>query len=335
VTDEPRPLDRRTFEAQQLMQSHSPIWHHPNKQAVFEIACPPGSPHRGQLEYTRWPAMALPDAVDLAGVADLVESREDVYDYAPLPGSADAVEWHVNFADPHLFIAYGSSLLAQDELQVVEHPSLGALREALNADQVQALTVERGRPTPVLVLGAERRCRLATDPNAAEGRPGGLYGNAFARADVSVVRRATSRIEPATISNLIAIAAPFGGYGPYSRAEIAHVLATAYSGFRAAGLESSRIRGATCPTVVHTGFWGCGAFGGNRELMAILQVTAARMAGVSRLVFHTFGAAGTEALAAALEAIEEDLLPSPAVKTSHLIEAVAGLGLEWGESDGN
>ena len=76
MTDEPRPLDRRTFEAQQLMQSHSPIWHHPNKQVVFEIACPPGSGHRGQLEYTRWPAMALPDAVDLAGIADLVESAK-------------------------------------------------------------------------------------------------------------------------------------------------------------------------------------------------------------------------------------------------------------------
>src|SRR5690349_3853899 len=127
------------FDVRHLMESHPPIWHHPNKQAVFAIACPPGSVHRGQLEYTRWPAMPLPDAVDIARIADLVEGREDAYDYVPLPGSATPVEWHVNFADPHLFVAYGSSLLAQDEMQVAEHPSLGALREALSADSVRAL----------------------------------------------------------------------------------------------------------------------------------------------------------------------------------------------------
>jgi hypothetical protein len=39
--------------------------------------------------------------------------------------------WHVNFADPQLFVAYGSQLLAQDELQAAEHPLLGSIREAL------------------------------------------------------------------------------------------------------------------------------------------------------------------------------------------------------------
>ena len=95
--------------------------------------------------------------------------------------------------DPHLFAAYGSSLFAQDEMQVVKHPALGALREALDAEVIQAVTVETGRPTPVLVAALERRCRVATDRNVAEGRPHGLYGNAFARADASAVRQATTR----------------------------------------------------------------------------------------------------------------------------------------------
>ena len=50
------------------------------------------------------------------------------------------------------------------------------------------------------------------------------------------------------------------------------MLASAYSGFLAARLES-----AGAPTVVHTGYWGCGAFGRNRELRAMLQVLAARV----------------------------------------------------------
>ncbi len=35
---------------------------------------------------------------------------------------------------------------------------------------------------------------------------------------------------------------------------------------RAVG-ETTRLRGESCRAVIHTGFWGCGAFGGNRELM--------------------------------------------------------------------
>ena len=335
LANQPGPIDRRTFDAQQLMDTHPPIWRDRNKQVVFAIACPPGSVHRGRLEYTRWPAMPPPDTLSVARIADLVESREDVYDYAPLPGATDAVEWHVNFADPHLFVAYGSSLLAQDEMQVAEHPSLGALSEALRAGPARSLTVENGRPTPILVAGVERRCRLATDRNAAERRPGGLYGNAFARAHPDVVRGATTRIDPPTVTNLIAMAAPAGGYGPYSVTEIAHILGTAYSAFRAAGLEGIRHRGAGCHTVVHTGFWGCGAFGGNRELMAMLQALAGRMAGVRRLVFHTFDAPGTAALSAALAGVERDLGNSSAMTTKDLIKEVAGMGYEWGESDGN
>ena len=183
MTTAPGPLDRRAFDTQQLMDTHPPVWDDPNKRVVFAIACPPGSVHQGRLEYTRWPAMPLPDALSVAGIA--------------------------------------------------------------------------------------------------------------------------------------------------------HILGTAYSAFRAAGLEADRERGSGCATVVHTGFWGCGAFGGNRELMAMLQVLAARMAGVRRLVFHTFDAAGTNALAAALRAVERDLASAPALTAEDIIQTVAGRGLEWGESDGN
>ena len=97
-----------------------------------------------------------------------IEVREDVYDYASATGVAGAEEWHVNFADPRLFTAYGSGLFAQDEMQVAEHPALGALREALHARRWPTLTEERGQATPVLVKGVQRRCRVQTDANPAE-----------------------------------------------------------------------------------------------------------------------------------------------------------------------
>jgi len=235
----------------------------------------------------------------------------------------------VNFADPELFVAYGSRLFAQDEMQAAEHPVLGALKEALNAAGARARTEERGQPTPILIAGAERRCRVATDPNQAEGRPRGLYGNAFGTAPAESVRRATTRIEPPTVTNLIAIAAPSGGRGLYSAEEIERILTTAFTGFRAAVAESG-----SSPVVVHTGFWGCGAFGGNRVLMATLQVIASHLAGVKRLKFHSVGAAGLEAFDSAVCLIEQDLGVVD-IGARALAHRIAAMGFEWGTSDGN
>lgn len=328
-------VERLDFDAAELMAEHPPVLRDPNKRVVFDIACRPDDEHHGQLGYSRWHALMLPDDIDPTHAAGLVVPREGYFDYEPVSGLDDAVEWHVNFADPHLFMAYGSSLFAQDEMQVAEHPSLGALREALIAGGHTALTAGPEGPTPVLVTGVERRCRIATDPDESEGRPWGLYGNAFARASADAVARATFRIEPPTITNLIAIAAPYPGQGRYQRDQIEGALSTAYTGFRAAVAESERLRGATTPVVVHTGFWGCGAFGGNRVLMAMLQTLAAEMAGLERLVFHTGSAGGGAPLDEALRLLREDITPEANWSTHEAIARIDDLAFEWGLSDGN
>jgi len=60
--------------------------------------------------------MSLPEAFDGSVHQTALEAREDVFDYVPAPGAGPAVEWHLNFAASDLFCAYGSSLLAQDEM---------------------------------------------------------------------------------------------------------------------------------------------------------------------------------------------------------------------------
>ena len=260
-----------------------------------------------------------------------VEGRPDIYDYVPADASGQVVQWHVNFADAHLFVAYAGPLFAQDEMQVAEHPALGALRESLVAGGHSPRTVQDGRPTPITISGVERRCVVATNANAAEGRAEGLYGNHFAAADLDVVRRATRSIRPPTLTNLIAMAALEGGTGAYTRHEIEHTLVTAYTGFRAAVCESGGR-----PATVHTGFWGCGAFGGNRRLMAMLQVIAAELAGVHRLVFHALDEAGVEAL----EQAEADWRRrvrqgEQEWAASEVIERIEACGYRWGVSDGN
>jgi hypothetical protein len=331
MTD-PTPLDRREFDAAALMADHTPRVHDANKQVVLAIACPPGAVHRGTIGYTRWAAMELPDRLDPVP-ADLVLPRPGFFDYRPILGGGDVVEWHMNFADPCLFVAYAGGLFAQDELQVAEHPGLAALRQALLAADVEPQTDGPAGPTPILVTGVERRVSIETSSEAAAGRPHGLYGNAFAAADAEAVRRATTPIDPPTVTDLVAIAAIAGGRGCYTRGEIRRTLVTAYSGFRAAVLEAARQADGPARVVVHTGYWGCGAFGGDRVLMAMLQVLAARMAGLERLAFHTGAPGGDAPLAAALDRIAA-LTGGGPTATDDLIDAIDDQGYRWGVGNG-
>jgi hypothetical protein len=109
---------------------------------------------------------------------------------------------------------------------------------------------------------------------------------------------------------------------------------TALTGFRAAVFESHRVFGAACPVVIHSGFWGCGAFGGNRELMMAMQVVAATLAPVDRIVFHIGEPSGRAA-----EVGARALLASPALaeatEPGRLIAKLEELSFPWGVSDGN
>ena len=327
---ENEPLTRLDFKAAELIAAHPARLVNRNKEVIYAKACPPGCVHRGTLEFTRWREMRLPN--DVPPASPQVDARAGIYEYS----NADlgCTDWYVNFADEHLFFGYRGALLAQDELQIAEHPVLASLREALLAKKIELNTLHDGRPTPVLITGAERRCALALDRNAEQGRPYGLYGNNFGEAPVVAIEKAIRVIDPPTVTNLIAIAAPSNGSGAYSKEEIELILVTAYTGFRAAKLESQRVGGESARTVIHTGFWGCGAFGGNRELIAVLQLLAARLAGVDRVVFHSFDAAGLQRFEKAHAALDTLLAEHPRDRLGALIEALAARGYEWGVSDG-
>jgi hypothetical protein len=312
---------RRELYPAALLSLYPPQLRNLNKQLVWDLVCPPDSVHAGTIELTRWTAAALPEvrSEDVAGARLEVVAVPDVYAYGDEPGV-----WHVNFADPELFVAYGSSLLAQDELQCAEHPVLGSIREMLRTEKLPARTEEDGVATPVLVAGVERRCALDTRV---------LYGNRFAATAPALVREHTRVITPPTRSNLIAIAAPVGS-GRYARAQIDHVLATAYTGFAAAVQESRRMwPGAKVE--IRTGFWGCGAFGGNRELMTLMQLLAARLAGVDRVRFYTVTAAGMPDFTAGRDALDAVMDAGAAGEPlDGLLERIAGRGYEWGEGNG-
>jgi hypothetical protein len=201
----------------------------------------------------------------------------------------------------------------------------------MEAAGVRAVTVERGEPTPVLVAGAERRCVVDTEPDLAPGRIEGLYGNRFGRASEATIRSATRRLDPPTISNILAIAALSGGSGRYRPEELRSVLTAACTGFAAARAEATLLAPGT-RVAVHTGFWGCGAFGGDRVLMTTLQAIAARLAGVHRLVFHYGDSSGRHAVEGARR---EASVFTAGMPTADVLAALDARAFVWGRSDGN
>lgn len=319
-------LARVDVDAAELSVAHPPKIKDSNKALIHSIACPKGTTPRGQVQASRWRAGELPAELPAHAVTYTVQ--RGVFDYPPpAPGT---VEWHLNFADAHLFYAYGSGLFAQDEHQVAEHPVLASLREKLVDAPVEGFkpwTTEDNRATPVLVMGAERSC-------LAETRRGSMsiYGNAMSRAHPTTIRALVTRLDPPTFSNILAIEAIPGGSGRYSPEDLSRTLMTAAAGYFAAISESRRAHGPDAKVVIHTGFWGCGAYGGNKRAMALLQLLAARIAQVDALVFHAFDDAGLGAYADAkdlFDAISEERVVADALRR------IDDLNFEWGSSDGN
>ncbi len=326
------PLYREQFEASVLLSEHPPSFRHPHKAALFEVAYPDHTALPATIEVTRW-MQHVDEPIRLDGQFEAV-ALPDSFDYVPIVRAAPSMEWHVNFADPSLFFGYGSRLFAQDEMQVAEHPLLASVREALLAKGLDAETIDERGATPILVTQVERRLRISTGTDVAAGRPQGIYGNRFGEASLQTVLRATERIDPPTFTNLIAMAAPVGGPGRYQRSEVGSIFATAVTAFGAARQESTR---AFRDTVIHTGFWGCGAFGGNRVLMVALQALAARAADVRCLVLHARDGAGVEQARAGLEIADRLALEigSSGTSASAIAQFGVDLGLRWGFSDGN
>jgi hypothetical protein len=314
---EPRLLGEYSWLLEDLASSHPPQWSDRNKRVVASVATPPGASHEGHLLVSRWAGGDLPDALSSCDV----DSREGFFTYAPAAAEDETVHWHMNFADPYLFGFGEGALMAQDELQIAEHPCLASVGRAIEArdhDQegLTRRTCEVGKATPVLVQGAPRRCVVDTTH---------LYGDNFAAAPEHTVLEATTRVDPPTLSNIIALAALSPESGAYTSDQVHRLLQTAYTGFRTLVLRSERV-------TLHTGYWGCGAFGGNKGLVAAVQLLAAGAAGVERVRFWW---GRTELDRSALEhaiAVEQHL---SGVSVEVAVAKLVAAGYHWGVANEN
>ena len=189
--------------------------------------------------------------------------------------TAQTVHWTANFADSHLFGFCDGPLLAQDELQVLEHPALAHVKNALPAGQRILRPYEAALFQNVPRLGA-----LDTTTPLANHQT--LYGNNFSRATQQDIQSHLVRFENPVLSNIFAIAAPHIASNlvgqPYQKRDLESLFYTFYNASK--GMKE------TClgkRVVVHTGNWGAGAFGNDPKTVHLIQLAAARCAGIDEI----------------------------------------------------
>lgn len=314
------PKDCFSFNVATLLSESQIEWSDKNKTLAASLI--PVNPNNleGDITLKVWPEMDLPQR--MSDECEF-EIKEEFFDYS---SDENHFDWYLNFADYDLFGFYNSNLMAQDELQVFEHPILASLRKKLLSLDFYPETVDDNmRPTPVTVTGAYRICSVDTQPDE---RGESIYGNAFSQASEAVIRERVTPIIPPTKSNILAIASLPGRKGFYTKKQIEDILITAFSGFRAAALdndESQKVR-------LNSGFWGCGAFAGNRTLMTVIQLVAASLAGVD-LRYWTGDSSGAEVAKKAHEVFRDILKKSD--DTQDTINTLVAMKFDWGVSDGN
>lgn len=321
--DAPEALEQRTLDARSIAAQFPPKLVDPNKAVLYAAVLNDATRHEGSIALSRWPSRSLAGLELPSTSATRVEASPTPLAYPP--SDHRCTHWTLNFSGRSAFYAYGAAAFAQDEQQVAEHPVLASIREAFVAEGRDLVTRdETGAPTPVLLHGVQRHARI-TDP--------ALYGRRFAHASPDSIRQAVTPIVPATRSNIIAVEAPSARTEPDAEDAIKYALRAATTAFTAA------TRVTNGQAIVHTGFWGCGAYGGDRVLMTMVQIAAARASAIEHIVFHVLDEAGvrdaTRAIAALDAAIEVLVSDERSVAMTDLASVLAQMGFDWGDGDGN
>ena len=312
-------LASESLDAIELLRTYPPKPEHAKKKLLFDIALVDHP--NATVTIDRYEEIGLPEVFVPYSPSTKVTATKGYFQYVD---SGDE-HCYMNFAHHDLFNGYGHFMFAQDEIQVAEHPILASIRELMltRDDGFRPLTVENGQSTPIVFRSVPRTVSIDTRH---------IYGARFARSDDELIRESVQPAEKPASSNILAIEAPISsGNRIYTRPEIEKALRTAFSGFRAFILSTAPI---DKPTVLHTGNWGCGAYGGNRKLMISIQIIAASLAGISKIVFYC-GADSADSIAEFESQLKSRLGFRPGVKLSKVLDRLVAAAFPWGTPDGN
>lgn len=321
-----------TLKVQELIKKYPPVFESPRKKSYYEKAAYIHRKQKGIVKISRWRfADERKTKIDLTSQPLEIEEKKTFFDYADEDTETKRV-WYLNFADPLLFGYYNGDLFAQDEIQTFEHPLLGAVVEYLNKKKIpgmEDLTLVKRKPTPYLIEKIPYWIRVNTSPVLKDGKIANIYGHNFQYASKEVLEAGIRLIEKEETNNILAIAAPSSGHGNdlYTQYEIQLILKTLLVGFSACARRTSASKRNEC--VIHTGNWGCGAFGNDKELIYFCQILCASVCGVSKLVFHGLSDEDSKILETAKKKLAEKS------DSQNLTDFLMAQNYRWHFGDGN
>ena len=296
---------------------------HPNKQYIYNRAVRANS--------------ALPDGIErcitvkqmdaerckrnnkltsvTASMAGTFSEMGGAYDYHQM--GREGRHWWVVFSGDRPLMAYNGAMFAQEEIAAAIHPALCHLKEALQKEDI--VLRRHGRCDPLLVECVQ--CNVSLDLT-------NLYGRLFDQATKKQVSSSLTLRDPPTLSSLIFMTSHPMSQGAYTRANLLYLYETACAAF-----EGVTFYYFAMYHYVHTGHWGCGALGGNRVAVALMQMlAAATVSPVLRLVYHTFDTNGSEAYQHAL-ALFQEWCTATDISVDQFIDNAVAAAFQWGESD--
>ena len=308
-------MAKKSVKVQELIKNFPPEYQNASKRKYYEKAAYIHRHQKGIIKISRWQfADERKSPLELIQQATVIENDPKFFDYSD-NDTEDSRVFYLNFADPLLFGYYDTNLFAQDEIQTFEHPLLASVSEYLEAKKISGLEPltevkehtndEKHRilhiPTPYIIENVPYWIQVNTNPVLKNGKTANIYGRNFSIAskyaeseteseDKLIAREIFSRaftlIEREEKHNILAMTAPNSGYGNdlYTEQELILLLTCLLVGFGGAAKCTSESKKKEC--VIHTGNWGCGAFGNDKELVYLMQMFCASVTGISKIVFH-------------------------------------------------
>ncbi|MES2272599.1 MAG: hypothetical protein V4487_00205 [Chlamydiota bacterium] len=265
-----------------------------------------------------------------SGDAPVVLAQPGTFFYPP-----GEHHWTANFGDQNVFFGCLGPLLAQDEQQVLEHPALSHFYSLIKKNEqhmnIRPFVHLSASGDALLIEGAKRYGELDTS-TPIEGL-GNIYGNHFARASEAQINQALLRFEQIQESKLFVFCAPNISANlegqPYQEDTLRELFLSAFTAFKAIGHKDPN-------AIIHTGNWGCGAFGNDPKTVALLQLAAAHFSGIRRLEYYPLGHAPALASAQGLLAQIQQNNPAMTVEgfLHHLTLNAAQYGLRYGRGNG-
>lgn len=255
-------LSKQTVKIQKLIKDFPPHFQYDKKENYAKQALYFHRNQNGLIEISRWKFdEERKKSITLEKFQVQIESVNSFYEYEKNVNDENEINFYVNFSDSELFYECDSYLNSQNANMVFFHPLLLSCKKymtSLDKDELKPFAFENGNPTPVIFQNVP-------------------YWIFLDEENKKIVP-----LQKEIKSNIISMKA-IEAKGKYTEEQILLLLKTVLVAFSGA----EKVSHAKMKDIsIHTGNWGCNNLGNNKELIYLLQIIAASVTGIKKIIFH-------------------------------------------------